>query len=67
MNGNAERFPSTDITVNSDPHALRMNGGSTDRGLAPFMFRACMEKRGYQFVTQKQCAALTPAKTSARQ
>jgi hypothetical protein len=61
--------PRPEITVNTDPHALRSVGGDpvNGNGMDPFEFKACMEKSGYHYVTQKQCDAMnltgTPAKT----
>src|ERR1700690_1079105 len=60
--GNARSNPTaTDITVNTDPHALRTVSGGPITGTSgdPFEFKACMEKSGYHYVTQQQCDATT--------
>jgi hypothetical protein len=51
----------SDVTVNSDPHAVRgVSGGeiATSVGQDPYVFKACMEKRGYLFVERPQCHTL---------
>jgi hypothetical protein len=64
--GNAQPLPDTrpDITVNTDPHALRtVSGGPvTSIGVDPFEFKACMEKSGYRYVTRTQCDAMVPTR-----
>jgi len=49
-----------DITVNTDPHALRTVSGApvSGSGLDPFEFTGCMEKKGYHYLTKKQCDAM---------
>jgi hypothetical protein len=68
--GNAQSHPDTrpDISVNTDPHALRAVSGApvNSSGVDPFEFKACMEKRGYQYVTQKQCDAMVPTRAPER-
>ena len=52
-----------EITVNTDPHALRTVTGAriNASGVDPYEFKACMEKSGYHYVTQQQCDATPPA------
>jgi hypothetical protein len=55
----------TGVTVNEDPHAARgVSGGGlgTSIGQDPYEFSACMEKRGYRYVDQKQCAVVVTEK-----
>ena len=60
--GNAQSNPDLrpDITVNTDPHALRTVSGGPIIGTGgdPFEFKACMEKSGYHYVPQQQCDAM---------
>ncbi len=68
--GNAQPHPDArpDITVNTDPHALRtVSGAPVNRsGVDPFEFKACMEKSGYRYVTQKQCDTMAPTRAPER-
>jgi hypothetical protein len=55
----------SDLTVNTDPHALRaISGGGlgTSIGQDPFEFTECMEKRGYRYVDKRQCDPSAPGK-----
>jgi hypothetical protein len=61
--GNTPSNPRPEITVNTDPHALRTMSGApvNASGVDPYEFKACMEKSGYHYVTQQQCDAMPPA------
>ena len=66
--GNAQSYPdiNPEITVNTDPHAMRgVSGGPVfSSGVDPFEFKGCMEKSGYRYVTKQQCDAMVTSKGS---
>jgi hypothetical protein len=68
--GNGPSHPDArpDITVNTDPHALRTVSGApiSSIGADPYEFKGCMEKSGYRYMTRKQCDAMVPARAPLR-
>ncbi len=68
QSGNAHPDTRPDITVNTDPHALRGVGGGpvNSSGVDPFEFKRCMEKSGYRYVTPEQCDAMVRTRVPER-